>query len=128
GVSQCRPQENWGTKNDECGGNRLVNHTWRDEQKHLTGRVLRSYFLRLLALHAFTKGCQHCLAVDSSWFYHHERCSQDFPQRRDIECSLGGDLSDCVGRRPGYVECKAEGERAARTIVGFKRLQPSMTM
>src|SRR4029077_9803370 len=122
------PQENWGTKNDECGGNRLVNHTRRDEQKHPTGRVLRSYFLRLPALHAITKGCQHRLAVDGSWFCHHDPGGQDISQRADIERAVGGDLSDCVGRLPGYVERKAQGERARRTIVGFNRLRPSMTV
>ncbi len=127
GVSQWRPQANRGTKINQCGGNRLVNHTWRDKQKHSNRRVLRSYFFRFPALHAFAKGCQHRLAVDSSWFRHHEPGGQDISQRGDIECSVGGDLSDCVGRRPGYVERKAEGQRARKTIAGFNRLRPSMT-
>jgi hypothetical protein len=42
--------------------------------------------------------------------------SKDFSQGRNIECSLSGDLSDCVGRSPGYVERKAERQRARRTI------------
>src|SRR5206468_10736623 len=127
GVSQRRPQSNWGTKNNQCRGNYLVNQTRRDKQKYSNRRLLRSHFLWLPALLAFTKGCQHRLAVDGSWFHYHESGSQDFSQRRDLECSLGGDLSDCVGRRPGYVECKAEGERAGRTIAGLNRLRSSMT-
>jgi uncharacterized membrane protein len=33
-----------------------------------------------------------------------------------------------VLRLPGYVERKAQGERARRTIAGFNRLRPSMTV
>ena len=33
-----------------------------------------------------------------------------------------------IGRQPDYVERKAEGERAGRTIAGFNRLRPSMTV
>src|SRR4029077_5175807 len=127
-FSQWRPQSNWGAKNNQCRGNYVVNQTWRDEQKHSNRCLLRSHFLWFPALPAFTKGCQHRLAVDGSWFRYHEPCSQDFSQRGDIECSLGGDLSDCVRRLPGYVERKAEGQRARRTIAGFNRLRPSMTV
>ena len=90
-------------------------------------RFLRSYFLRLPALHAFTKGRQHRLAVDGSWFHYHEPGSQDFSQRRDIECSLGGDLSDRVRCGPGYMERKGEGERAKGTTASFNRLPRPMT-
>src|SRR4029077_909615 len=117
-----------GTKNNQRRGNYVVNQTWRDKQKHSNRRLLRSHFLWLSALHAFTKGCQRRLAVNGSWFHYHEPGSQDFSQRRDIECSLGGDLSDCLGRRSGYVERKAERERAGRTTGGFNRLRPSMTV
>ena len=127
GVSQCRPRSNWGTKNNQRRGNHVVNQTWRDKQKHSNRRLFRSHFLWLPALHAFTKRCQHRLAADGSWFHYYEPGSQNFSQRRDIGCSLGGDLSDCVGCRSGYVERKAEGERARRTIDGFNRLRPSLT-
>src|SRR5262249_38124260 len=108
--------------------NLVVTQTWLDEQKHSNRRLLRSHFLWLPALFTFTKRRQHRLAVDCSWFHYHESGSQDFSQRRDIECSLGGDFSDRVRCGPGYMERKAEGERARGTTASFNRLWRPMTV